>query len=151
MQDGVEIHNIAVGHGRRVKKGDRVTMNFKGRIDPEERKAFDKSKVGKPFSFIVGSKKIIKGVSIGVTGMTMNSKRELVIPSSLGFGKTGLLDKVPPNTTLYYDVEIVDVQPSSMVEKERRDYQKSKRRKQIAKMRNQESYVKDYDFIEVDE
>eukprot|EP01080_Neovahlkampfia_damariscottae_P006349 gene6349-10355_t len=151
MQDGVEVHNITVGHGRRIKKGDKVAINYKGRVDPEIRKSFDRSKIGKPYIFIVGSKKVIKGISIGVTGMANNSKRELVIPSNLAFGKTGLGDKVPPNTTVYYDVEVVEVIPRGDVEKEIRELQKAKRRKYLTKMRNQESYVKDYDYIEVDE
>ena len=151
MQDGVEVHNITVGHGRRIKKGDKISINYRGRMDPEERRSFDRSKMGKPFNFVVGSKKVIKGISIGVIGMANNSKRELVIPSSLAFGKTGLFDKVPPNSTVYYDVEVVEVMPRNSVEKETRALQKERRRRYLTKMRNQEAFVKDYDYIEIDE
>lgn len=70
--------------------------------------------------------------------MTLNGKRELVIPSKLGFGATGYLDVVPPNSTLYYDIQVVGITPKKEVEKENLKLQKQKmelRKKKLQKLK----------------
>jgi FKBP-type peptidyl-prolyl cis-trans isomerase len=118
MRQGVKIINIFVGHGRRVQKGDRVTIAYKGKLDPDKNHAFDKTSLRNPYTFRVGSRKVIKGINIGVEGMTLHGKRELVIPPNRGFGATGIPEKVPPNATLYYDIELVGLVPKKKADKE---------------------------------
>jgi FKBP-type peptidyl-prolyl cis-trans isomerase len=118
IRQGVQIVNIFVGHGRRVQRGDRVTIAYKGKLDPAKNHAFDKTSLRNPYSFRVGSRKVIKGINIGVEGMTLHGKRELIIPPNKGFGSTGIPEKVPPNATLYYDMELVGLVPKKKAEKE---------------------------------
>jgi FKBP-type peptidyl-prolyl cis-trans isomerase len=149
MKEGISILNFVVGFGRRAKKGDKVTIHFKGKLDPTKSKCFDKTKLGKPFSFILGSKKVIRGIHIGVEGMTKNGKREMVIPSGLAFGSTGFDQKVPPNSTCYYDIELVDVLPRKKLAAEKLKNDQEKQRKKADKVRKENEYMKDKDVIEL--
>jgi len=133
-----------------LKKGDKVSIHFKGKLDPSRSKCFDKTKLGKPFSFVLGTKKVLRGVNIGVEGMALNAKRELIIPSNLAFGRTGFEGKVPMNATVYYDVQLVDVVPRKKVlfEKQKREIEKNK--KKMQKLQKAQSYVKEKDVVEIE-
>lgn len=135
VRKGVEIFNVLVGHGRRAQIGDKVKIAYKGRLNPDANKCFDKTTLKHPFSFRLGSKKVIKGINIGVEGMTLNAKRELVIPPNRAFGVQGIPEKVPPNATVYYDIELVDLIPKKKAEQMRVKEQQEKQREENAKKR----------------
>jgi len=135
IRKGVEIFNVLVGHGRRAQIGDRVGVAYKGRLNPDANKCFDKTNLKHPFTFRLGSKKVIKGINIGVEGMTLNGKRELVIPPNRAFGVQGIEEKVPPNSTVYYDVELVTLVPKKKAEQQRVKDQQEKQKEDNAKKR----------------
>jgi FKBP-type peptidyl-prolyl cis-trans isomerase FkpA len=62
-----------------------------------------------PFGFIIGAGRVIKGWDQGVPGMKVKGKRTLVIPPHLGYAERGAGGKIPPNATLIFDVELVDI------------------------------------------
>merc|ERR1712062_876788 len=92
---------------RKVKKGDNLAMHYTGMLEDGDK--FDSSRrLGKPLDFQIGIGKVIKGWDEGILGMCVGEKRKLVIPAELGYGKRGT-QNIPPNSTLYFDIELMDV------------------------------------------
>lgn len=102
------------GSGKVATAGQTVTVNYTGWLysadAPQHHAAqFDSSIGREPFSFRLGSGGVIKGWDQGVEGMKVGGKRTLVIPADLGYGADGA-GPIPPNATLVFDVELLDVQ-----------------------------------------
>ena len=106
---GLKYTDVKVGTGDSPVKGKMVKVHYTGTL--ENGKKFDSSVDRKqPFNFTIGVGQVIKGWDEGVMGMKVGGKRKLVIPSKLGYGAAGAGGVIPPNATLLFDVELLDVQ-----------------------------------------
>ncbi len=107
-QDGLKIQDLIIGTGQEVKSGDTVTVNYLGTL--ENGTKFDSSyDRNQPFTTQIGVGQVIKGWDEGIVGMKVGGKRKLVIPSSLGYGEQGAGSSIPPNATLIFEVELLEV------------------------------------------
>ncbi|MCE5198819.1 MAG: FKBP-type peptidyl-prolyl cis-trans isomerase [Armatimonadota bacterium] len=105
---GLQYKDEKVGKGPAVKKGDTVTVHYKGWLD--DGTVFDTSKKpgAGPFTFEVGAGTVIKGWDEGLQGMKAGGTRELIIPASLGYGDQDM-GTIPPNSTLHFKVELLSI------------------------------------------
>ena len=110
LENGLLIEDIIVGDGHEAKDHNKVVVNYTGKL--ENGSVFDSSlKPGRdPFTFTLGVGSVIKGWDQGVKGMKVGGKRKLVIPPELGYGDKGAGNVIPPNTTLYFEVELLEVE-----------------------------------------
>ncbi len=96
------------GSGDRADIGMSVSVHYTGML--EDGTVFDSSiPRGQPFNFTLGAGQVIKGWDLGVEGMKVGEKRNLVIPPHLGYGVRGAGATIPPNATLIFDVELLEV------------------------------------------
>jgi FKBP-type peptidyl-prolyl cis-trans isomerase len=99
------------GQGDAVKTGDAISVHYTGWLyeDGKRGSKFDSSlDRGQPFIFTVGSG-VIRGWSEGVVGMKPGGKRELIIPSDLAYGARGAGGVIPPNATLDFEIELLQI------------------------------------------
>jgi FKBP-type peptidyl-prolyl cis-trans isomerase FkpA len=105
---GLVIEDLVVGDGAVASAGQRVTVHYTGWLT--DGKKFDSSKDRRdPFVFPLGGGQVIKGWDEGVAGMKVGGKRKLTIPPSLGYGARGAGGVIPPNATLLFEVELLNV------------------------------------------
>lgn len=104
-----------VGTGREAEPGFNVTVHYTGWLydaaaEGGKGKKFDSSLDRKqPFNFFLGGGQVIQGWDEGFAGMKVGGKRTLIIPSEMGYGARGAGGAIPPNATLIFDVELLDV------------------------------------------
>ena len=104
---GLEYWDIKVGTGAVAQAGHKVQVDYTGWFTSG--KQFDSSVgSGKPFEFMLGAGQVIKGWDEGVAGMKVGGKRQLRIPPELAYGAKGYPGAIPPNSTLVFDVQLVD-------------------------------------------
>jgi len=109
---GLIIADSKVGTGTEAKPGKLCVMHYTGWLynNGEKGTKFDSSvDRGEPFSFRLGQGQVIKGWDEGVAGMKVGGKRTLIIPAAMGYGTRGAGGVIPPNATLMFDVELLDV------------------------------------------
>ena len=105
---GLRITDLEVGSGTEASAGQMVVVHYRGTL--EDGTQFDASyDRGTPFSFPLGAGRVIKGWDEGVQGMKVGGKRKLVIPADLGYGARGAGGVIPPNATLIFEVELLEV------------------------------------------
>lgn len=103
----VQSTDLVVGTGELVQLGQRVKVHYTGwLLDGTQ---FDSSRGTSPFKFTLGAREVIRGWDLGVQGMRVGGKRELIIPPELAYGKRGFPGAIPPNSTLKFEVELVEV------------------------------------------
>lgn len=101
------IEDTLEGTGEEAKTGDTVKVNYKGTL--EDGTQFDSSyDRGEPFEFTIGEGNVIQGWEQGIPGMKVGGKRKLIIPPHLAYGAGGR-GSIPPNATLIFDVELVEI------------------------------------------
>ncbi len=108
---GLEYRDIKEGTGATPKKGQTCVVHYTGWLwNGAKGKKFDSSvDRGEPFDFPVGAKRVIAGWDEGVASMKVGGKRELLIPPNLAYGPRGAGGVIPPNATLLFEVELLDV------------------------------------------
>lgn len=105
---GLEYEDVSVGSGATAKRGTTVSVHYTGWLTSGDK--FDSSKDrNEPFSFPVGVQYVIAGWDEGVQGMQVGGVRRLTIPPNLGYGARGASGVIPPNSTLVFEVELLDV------------------------------------------
>lgn len=108
---GEKIVDTKVGTGAAAAPGDTCVMRYTGRLKSNGQVFDSNVNNGKDaFTFTLGAGSVIKGWDIGVKGMKVGGKRTLEIPAALGYGAQGGGDKIPPNSDLVFDIELVDLQ-----------------------------------------
>jgi FKBP-type peptidyl-prolyl cis-trans isomerase FkpA len=113
----LQITDDVVGKGIVAKDGDKVRVHYTGTL--MSGKKFDSSRDrGTPFDFTLGKGEVIKGWDQGVVGMKVGGKRRLVIPEALGYGETGSPPNIPEKAGLKFEVELLEVNPTSALPKE---------------------------------
>jgi peptidylprolyl isomerase len=109
---GLQIADSKVGTGATPKPGQTCVMHYTGWLyeNGAKGKKFDSSvDRGEPFEFPIGQRRVIAGWDEGVASMKVGGKRTLIIPPALGYGARGAGSAIPPNATLIFEVELLDV------------------------------------------
>lgn len=102
------IEDLKVGTGAEARAGQQVTVHYVGTLTDGTK--FDSSRDrDEPFEFTLGAGMVIKGWDEGVAGMKKGGKRKLTIPSEMGYGKSGSPPKIPPDATLVFDIELLEI------------------------------------------
>jgi FKBP-type peptidyl-prolyl cis-trans isomerase len=105
---GLRYEDQTVGTGPAPRSGQTAVVHYTGWLT--DGKKFDSSRDrGQPFSFPLGQGRVIQGWDEGVLSMKVGGKRKLTIPASLGYGARGAGGVIPPNATLIFEVELLEV------------------------------------------
>jgi FKBP-type peptidyl-prolyl cis-trans isomerase len=105
----VGITILAEGTGPTARPGDKVAVHYTASLTDGTQFASSRDK-NEPLVFTIGGRGIVKGMSLGVSGMKVGEKRRLVVPPSLAYGERSSTT-IPANSTLVYEVELLGIQP----------------------------------------
>lgn len=105
---GLRYKILQNGDGKQATKGAMVSVHYKGQL--LDGTVFDSSyKRKQPIDFAIGVGQVIAGWDEGIQLLKVGDKARLVIPSDLAYGSQGAGGVIPPNATLIFDVELMDV------------------------------------------
>ena len=104
----LQIEKITAGTGASPKKGELVTVHYTGWLTTGEK--FDSSvDRDEPFQFVLGARQVIAGWDQGVAQMKVGDKVKLTLPPELAYGAGGYPGAIPPNATLIFEVELLEI------------------------------------------
>ena len=101
------IEDTQIGTGTPAASGNNITVNYTGMFT--DGKVFDTSTGKQPLTVVIGVGQVIPGWDQGILGMRVGGKRRLIIPSPLAYGEKGAGRVIPPNATLIFDIELLNV------------------------------------------
>jgi FKBP-type peptidyl-prolyl cis-trans isomerase len=107
---GLEYWDLKEGTGAPAQAGQHVTVDYTVWLSTGK-KVDSSVGTGHPYEFMLGAGQVIKGWDEGIAGMKVGGKRQLHIPPDLAYGAAGKPPVVPANSTLIFDVRLVDVKP----------------------------------------
>jgi peptidylprolyl isomerase len=106
---GLAYYDIVTGEGAEAASGHTVMVHYSGWL--EDGTLFDSSVMrGEPITVTLGAGGVIPGWEEGLLGMKVGGKRQLIIPAELAYGETGAGSTIPPNATLIFDIELLDIE-----------------------------------------
>ena len=104
----VKVETLTEGRGEGARDGETLVVHYTGTL--VDGKKFDSSRDrGEPFAVTLGQRRVIAGWEQGLRGMKVGETRRLTIPPELGYGSRGAGAVIPPNATLVFEVELVEV------------------------------------------
>jgi FKBP-type peptidyl-prolyl cis-trans isomerase FkpA len=105
---GLIIEDVVVGDGAEASAGQNVSVHYTGWLTDGTK--FDSSKDrNDPFEFDLGGRSVISGWDEGVVGMQIGGTRKLTIPPQLGYGARGAGGLIPPNATLVFEIDLLEI------------------------------------------
>jgi FKBP-type peptidyl-prolyl cis-trans isomerase FkpA len=108
MVQNVKVEILKRGNGSIASVGDTVKVNYTGTLI--DGKKFDSSfDRNQPFLFTLGENRVIQGWELGVVGMKVGEKRKLTIPPELGYGAQAIGEIIPANSTLVFEIDLLEV------------------------------------------
>jgi len=108
MKLELHIEDTLIGTGRETVRGALLVVEYEGFI--EDGTKFDSSKDrGKPFQFVFGTGRVIKGWDQGLIGMKIGGQRKLFVPSHLAYGERQIGEIIKPHSNLIFKVELLEV------------------------------------------
>lgn len=107
LPGGVVVQTLRPTDGKPAKKGDKITVHFVGTL--LDGGVFDSSRErGREFQFWVGEGQVVEGLDQGLLGMHEGETRVVTVPAALGYGQDAK-PKIPPGSTLVFEVELIDI------------------------------------------
>jgi len=99
---------MTYGTGAEARAGSKIKVRYTGRLKGSDGKMFDQN-VTKGMKIVLGMGKVIEGWDTGLLGIRQGGVREILVPSSMAYGPKGVSGQIPPNSTLWFVVEVVSV------------------------------------------
>ncbi|MCD4498216.1 FKBP-type peptidyl-prolyl cis-trans isomerase [Chromobacterium vaccinii] len=108
MSEELKIEDLVVGEGKEAVRGALITSHYTGWL--EDGTKFDSSvDKGRPFQCVIGTGRVIKGWDQGMMGMRVGGKRKLWVPAHLAYGERQIGDRIPANSNLVFEIELLEV------------------------------------------
>lgn len=105
---GLKYYDFQVGSGAKPRTGQTVEVHYTGWL--KNGTSFDSSLTrGRPLSFPIGVRRVILGWDEGVGSMKVGGYRQLIVPARLAYGERGAGDQIPPNATLIFEVQLLNI------------------------------------------
>lgn len=108
MQNTVEFDDLETGSGKAAERGALITAHYQGWLADGTlfESSYDK---GRPFQTVLSKNKVIQGWFIGLQGMRVGGKRRLRVPAELAYGERAIGNKIPANSDLVFEIELLEV------------------------------------------
>jgi FKBP-type peptidyl-prolyl cis-trans isomerase len=108
LPNGLQMQDIVIGTGEAASARRQVTVHYVGMLANGQ--IFEDSHTRTtPFTFVLGTGRVLKGWDQGIKGMRVGGRRKLIIPPGLAYGPQGQEPIIPPNATLVFEIELLDV------------------------------------------